>query len=197
MKGKMLVFNLTINIVVNFCISFSIACLDIILLSQPAYSQAFAGAMAQGVNMMDASVAASSAATAPYTLGAFLAPAICGTIVGTIVLMLIPINQLTDKFAMTFGAKPGTPLFIPIKLLLFVLFMVIIMSLGVHAILYALGFNPMYPAGYLVTLGDWINPIPAYYPVAYIAAITSLPLGMAVAAKVSGFDPRKQPPSPE
>jgi hypothetical protein len=69
--------------------------------------------------------------------------------------------------------------------------MVIIMSFTCHGILYYLGMNPSVPAGTIITMADWVNPIPAYYPVAYIAAITSLPLGMAMAAKISGFDPRQ------
>lgn len=128
---------------------------------------------------------------AVFQPAAFIAPTICGTIVGTVFCMIVPLNDVATKFAVSNGAKPGDPMHNFYKFIVFVLVMVFVESFCCHMILYYLGLNPMYPAGTIATPVDWLVPIPTYYLPAYIFAITFFLVGFAIAAKISGFDPRK------
>ena len=173
MKARAFAFNLIINIIVNAIISFVISGIDCIL-----------GANAIADPAMKAMV---------FQPAAFIAPTICGTIVGTVFCMIVPLNNVATKFAVYNGAKPGEPMHNIYKFIVFVLVMVFVESFCCHMILYYLGLNPMYPAGTIATPVDWLVPIPSYYLPAYIFAITFFPIGFAIAAKISGFDPRKMP----
>ena len=113
------------------------------------------------------------------------------SVVGTVFCMIVPLNDVATKFAVSNGAKLGDPMHNFYKSIVFVLVMVFVESFCCHMILYYLGLNPMYPAGTIATPVDWLVPIPTYYLPAYIFAITFFPVGFAIAAKISGFDPRK------
>jgi hypothetical protein len=176
MKGRIFVFQLVINIIVNFVLSFIISICDCTLAA--------------------ASIADASMKLSAFSAPAIIAPSIAGTIIGTIFLMLVPVNDWTDKFAMVHGAKRGDPMFNVYKFLLFVLIMVFVESLCCHLLLFYLGLNPMHPFGYIATPIDWLVPMFAYYPVAFIFVVVFYPIGFAAAAKISGFDPRKLPPEP-
>ncbi len=171
MKARAFAFNLIINIIVNAIISFVISGIDCI-------------------NNANA-IADPAMKAAVFQPAAFIAPTICGTIVGTVFCMIVPLNDVATKFAVSNGAKPGDPMHNFYKFIVFVLVMVFVESFCCHMILYYLGLNPMYPAGTIATPVDWLVPIPTYYLPAYIFAITFFPVGFAIAAKISGFDPRK------
>ena len=173
MKARAFAFNLIINIILNAIISFVISGIDCIN---------NANAIADAA--MKASV---------FQPAAFIAPTICGTIVGTIFCMIVPLNDIATKFAVTNGAKPGEPMHNIYKFIVFVLVMVFVESFCCHMILYYFGMNPVFPAGTIASPVDWLVPIPTYYLPAYIFAITFFPVGFAAAAKLSGFDPRKLP----
>lgn len=177
MKARAFAFNIIINIIINAIISFVIAGIDCIN-SANAISDA----------AMKASV---------FQPAAFIAPTICGTIVGTVFCMIVPLNDVATKFAVSNGAKPGEPMHNIYKFIVFVLVMVFVESFCCHMILYYLGMNPMFPAGTIATPADWLVPIPTYYAPAYLSVITFFPVGFAIAAKISGFDPRKLPQQPE
>ena len=171
MKARAFAFNLIINIIVNAIISFVISGIDCINNANAIVDPAMKAAVFQPA--------------------AFIAPTICGTIVGTVFCMIVPLNDVATKFAVSNGAKPGDPMHNFYKFIVFVLVMVFVESFCCHMILYYLGLNPMYPAGTIATPVDWLVPIPSYYLPAYIFAITFFPVGFAIAAKISGFDPRK------
>ena len=173
MKARAFAFNLIINIILNAIISFVISGVDCIN-----------SANAIADTAMKASV---------FQPAAFIAPTICGTIVGTVFCMIVPLNDIATKFAVTNGAKPGEPMHNFYKFIVFVLVMVFVESFCCHMILYYFGMNPMFPAGTIASPVDWLVPIPTYYLPAYIFALTFFPVGFAAAAKISGFDPRKLP----
>lgn len=173
MKARAFVFNLIINIIVNAIISFVISGIDCILSANAIADPAMKPAV--------------------FNPQAFIAPTICGTIVGTVFCMIVPINDVATKFAVSNGAKPGEPMHNFYKFIVFVLVMVFVESFCCHMILYYFGFNPMFPADTIASPVDWLVPIPSYYLPAYIFAITSFPVAFAIAAKISGFDPRKLP----
>lgn len=173
MKARAFAFNLIINIIINAIISFVISGIDCI----------------NSANVI-ADIAMKASVFQP---AAFIAPTICGTIVGTVFCMIVPLNDVATKFAISNGAKPGDAMHNIYKFIVFVLVMVFVESFCCHMILYYFGLNPMFPAGTIASPVDWLVPIPTYYLPAYIFAITFFPVGFAAAAKLSGFDPRKLP----
>lgn len=177
MKARAFAFNMIVSIFVNAIISFVIAGIDCIN---------NANAIADAA--MKASV---------FQPAAFIAPTVCGTIVGTVFCMIVPLNDIATKFAISNGADPGDAMHNFYKFIVFVLVMVFVESFCCHMILYYFGLNPMYPAGTIASPVDWLVPIPTYYLPAYIFAITFFPVGFIVAAKISGFDPRKLPQQSE
>lgn len=120
----------------------------------------------------------------PINPSTVVMPLLYGTLIGTITTTIIPVNRIGIRFATLNNAGPETALCALYKNFVILAIMVPIMNFFVTGLMIGFFTQEFFNA--------WLCPIATVYPVGYVTSLIIEPIGMFVARKITGFDPREK-----